>query len=133
MSMTDPIADMLTRIRNANAIRRRSVEVPLSKVKVGIAEALKRSGYISDYKVLEGAPVERRIQIALKYGPDGDFVINEIQRFSKPGRRVYRGVMEIPKVLDGLGVAIVSTSRGILNDAEAREQNVGGEILATVW
>lgn len=133
MSMTDPIADMLTRIRNATAIRRAHCDVPLSKVKVGIAEALKRSGFIRDFKVLDGEPKERMIRIDLKYGPDGENVINEITRYSKPGRRVYSGVTDLPQVLNGLGVAIVSTSRGILNDAEAREQNVGGEILAKVW
>ncbi len=133
MSMTDPIADMLTRIRNANSIGRKLVDVPLSKVKVGVAEALKRSGYIRDFRLLDGEPRERLIRIELKYGPDGEHVINEITRYSKPGRRVYSGVSELPKVLNGLGVAIVSTSRGILNDAEAREQNVGGEVLATIW
>ena len=133
MSMTDPIADMLTRVRNANSIGRKNVDVPLSKIKLGIADVLKRSGYIVDFRVLDGEPSERRIRIDLKYGPDGELVINEIQRFSKPGRRVYRGVTELPKVLDGLGIAILSTSRGILNDAEARQNNVGGEVLATVW
>lgn len=133
MSMTDPIADMLTRVRNANAIGRKNVDVPMSKIKVGIADVLKRSGYITDFRVLDGAPSDKRIRIDLKYGPDGEFVINEIKRFSKPGRRVYRGVTDLPRVLDGLGIAILSTSRGILNDAEARQNNVGGEILATVW
>ena len=133
MSMTDPIADMLTRIRNANAIQRAVVDVPLSNVKVGIAETLKRTGFIADFKVLDGLPKERQIRISLKYGPDGEFVINEIKRYSKPGRRVYRGVTAIPVVLNGLGVAIVSTSRGVLSDVEARENNVGGEVLATVW
>ncbi|MCB9831890.1 MAG: 30S ribosomal protein S8 [Planctomycetes bacterium] len=133
MSMTDPIADMLTRIRNANSIGRKQVDVPTSKVKIGIAEALKRSGYIRDFRLLDGAPNERVIRIDLKYGPDGENVINHITRYSKPGRRVYSGVSDLPRPLNGLGVAIVSTSRGILNDAEAREQNVGGEILATIW
>ena len=133
MSCTDPIADMLTRIRNANAIGRAQVDVPLSKVKVGIAEALKRSGYIRDFRLLDGEPRERMIRIDLKYGPDGENVINEITRYSKPGRRVYSGATDLPRVLNGLGVAIVSTSRGILNDTEARDQNVGGEILATIW
>ena len=133
MSMTDPIADMLTRIRNANAIRRHTVDVPLSKIKVGIADVLKRSGFIHDFRILEGRPKERRIRIDLKYGAGGEFVINEIQRFSKPGRRVYRGVGQLPRVLDGLGIAIVSTSSGVMNDTEARAANMGGEVLATVW
>ena len=133
MSMTDPIADMLTRIRNANSIRRGAVDVPASKIKIGIADALKRCGYIGDYRLLEGEPSERSIRIDLKYGPDGEHVINEIRRFSKPGRRVYSGVREIPKVLNGLGVCILSTSKGILSDTEARDQNIGGEVLATVW
>ena len=133
MSMTDPIADMLTRIRNANGIRRNTVDIPQSKIKVGIADVLKRSGYIRDYRVLEGAPKDRAIRIDLKYGDGGEFVINEIQRFSRPGCRVYRKVGDLPKVLNGLGICIISTSVGILNDTEAREKNVGGEILATVW
>lgn len=133
MSMTDPIADMLTRIRNANVIRRPAVDIPLSKVKLGIAEVLKRSGYINDFHVVEGDPKDRAIRIDLKYGPDGEFLINEIKRTSKPGRRVYSGVKEIPTILDGLGISIISTSHGVLNDAEARAKNVGGEVLATVW
>ena len=133
MSMTDPIADMLTRIRNANAIRRRHVDIPLSKIKVGVADVLKRSGFVNDYRVLDGRPVERMIRIDLKYGQDGEKVINEIQRFSKPGRRMYRAVSELPEVLNGLGICIVSTSQGVLSDTEAREKNTGGEVLATVW
>lgn len=133
MSMTDPIADMLTRIRNATQIKRARVDVPLSRIKLGIADVLKRSGYIKDFKVLEGAPCERVIRIDLKYGPDGEHIINEITRASMPGRRVYRGVTTFPKVLNGMGICILSTSKGILNDTEARAQNVGGELLATVW
>ena len=134
MSMTDPIADMLTRIRNANSIRRKLVDIPLSKVKLGIADALKRAGYISDFRVLEGEePYKKTLRLELKYGPDGENVINEIQRLSSPGRRVYRGVDDLPKVLNGLGVCILSTSNGILCDAEARAKNVGGEVLATIW
>ncbi|MEZ6195998.1 MAG: 30S ribosomal protein S8 [Planctomycetota bacterium] len=133
MSMTDPIADMLTRIRNANAIRRRQVDVPLSKLKVGVADVLKRSGYIKDYRLLDGAPKDRMIRLELKYGEDGELVINEIKRFSSPGRRVYRGVNELPQVLNGLGICILSTSQGVLSDAEARDKNTGGEVLATVW
>jgi len=131
--MTDPIADMLTRIRNANQIKRARVDVPLSRIKLGIADVLKRSGFIKDFKVLEGAPSERVIRIDLKYGPDGEFVINEITRASMPGRRVYRGVTGLPKIVNGMGICILSTSKGILSDSEARTQNVGGELIATVW
>lgn len=133
MSMTDPIADMLTRIRNANAIKRKTVDVPLSKIKIGIADAMKRCGYIRDYRVLEGEPCERVIRIDLKYGPDGEFVINDIQRRSKPGCRVYNGAREVRPVQSGLGVSILSTSQGIMSDSEARQKNVGGEVLATIW
>lgn len=133
MSMTDPIADMLTRIRNANAIKRQRVDVPHSRIKLGLAEAMKRSGYIKDFKVLEGEPSERTIRIDLKYGPDGQQVITTITRESSPGCRVYRGVGDLPRVLNGMGVCILSTSKGILSDAEARAQNVGGELLATIW
>ena len=133
MSMTDPIADMLTRVRNAVAIRRRTVDVPHSKLKVSVADVLKRSGYVADFRVLDGAPKDRLIRIDLKYGDDGELVINEIKRFSKPGRRVYRGAKDLPRVLNGLGICIVSTSQGVLNDSEAREKNAGGEVLATVW
>jgi small subunit ribosomal protein S8 len=94
---------------------------------------LKRSGYINDFKVIEGEPKDRKIRITLRYGPDGEFVINEIRRYSKPGRRVYGGVKELPRVLDGLGICILSTSQGIMNDSEARSANMGGEFLATVW
>jgi len=132
MSMTDPIADLLTRIRNANTIRMPHVDIPASRVKRGIVEVLKQQGYIRDYRVIEDG-VQGSIRVYLKYGPDGEFVINSIQRVSKPGRRVYKGVEEIPKVLDGLGIAILSTSKGILADNDARTGRVGGEVLAEVW
>lgn len=132
MSMTDPIADLLTRIRNANAIKRAQVDIPASNIKRGIAEVLKREGFIRDYRLIEGDH-QATLRVYLKYGPDGEFVINKINRVSKPGRRVYRGLKEVPKVLNGLGIAILSTSRGVLSDTEAREKGVGGEILAEVW
>lgn len=132
MSMTDPIADMLTRIRNSNTIRQPHVDVPHSKIKMGVADALKRSGFIRDWKVIEDGS-QGTLRVYLKYGPEGEFVINRINRISKPGRRIYRGVEELPKVLNGLGIAILTTSKGILSDAEARNQRLGGEILAEVW
>lgn len=131
MTMTDPIADMLTRIRNGNTIRRAAVEVPASKVKVGIAEALKREGFIADFnQVAEG--YQGRIEIKLKYGPDGAGVIKEIKRVSKPSCRVYRAAKEIKKVLNGFGAEIYSTTAGILSDRECREKKVGGEVLLMV-
>jgi len=132
MSMSDPIADMLTRIRNANAIRLESVDIPASNLKRGIAEVLHRNGYIREWRLLEDG-CQGTLRVFLKYGPDGEFVISRLQRVSSPGRRVYRGVEDMPKVLDGLGTAILSTSRGILSDHEARTQRVGGEVLAEVW
>lgn len=132
MSMSDPIADMLTRIRNANAIKLETVDIPASTLKRGIAEVLHRNGFIREWRMLESG-AQGTLRVFLKYGPDGEFVINRIQRVSTPGRRVYRGVADMPKILDGLGVAIVSTSRGILSDNEARTQRLGGEVLAEVW
>ncbi|MFH1550499.1 MAG: 30S ribosomal protein S8 [Planctomycetota bacterium] len=132
MSHTDPIADMLTRIRNANCIKREKVEVFNSKTNYGIAEVLKREGFINDFEI---TPYKNqgKIVIALKYGPDGELVINQIKRESKPGCRVYKASGEIEKVLGGRGVAIVSTSKGILSDRECREVHAGGEFLCTVW
>jgi small subunit ribosomal protein S8 len=132
MSMTDPIADMLTRIRNANRIRLPHVDVPASNLKRGIADVLKRAGFISDFRLVEDSH-QGSLRVFLKYGPDGEHVISRINRVSKPGRRVYRRVEELPRVLNGLGIAIVSTSRGILSDQDARQARVGGEILAEVW
>jgi small subunit ribosomal protein S8 len=131
MSMTDPIADMLTRIRNAVAIERPRVDMPLSRVKKGIAEILKKEGFISEYQMLEDArpPI---LRVHLKYGPDGEKVINRIERVSKPGRRRYAGVSEIPRVLNGMGITVVSTSRGIMSDRECRQLHVGGELLCRV-
>jgi small subunit ribosomal protein S8 len=132
MSMTDPIADMLTRIRNANAIGHKTVKIPCSKLKIGIAEALKREGFLQDFEVLEDTR-QNMLKVTLKYGPDGEKIINVIQRESKPGCRKYRGVAEVKPVLAGVGVAIYTTSKGVLSDRECREQKVGGEYLCTVY
>ena len=130
--MTDPIADMLTRIRNAVRIERPNVDVPASKVKRGLAEVLKREGYIWDWKESEEDrfPV---IHIDLKYGPNGERVIRHIKRVSKPGRRVYNGATQLRPILNGLGISIVSTSRGVISVREARQQNLGGEVLCEEW
>jgi small subunit ribosomal protein S8 len=129
--MTDPIADMLTRIRNAAAIDRRRVDIPLSRVKKGIAEILKREGFITDYQVLDEM-VPSCLRVHLKYGPDGEKLINRIERMSKPGRRRYAGVHEIPRIMNGMGMVIVSTSHGILSDRDCRRLHVGGELLCSV-
>lgn len=129
--MTDPIADMLTRIRNAVAIERPSVDIPASHEKVGVAQVLQREGYIWDFEVVEERPV-RVLRINLKYGPNGERVIQEIKRVSKPGRRVYRKAKDIPVVLQGLGISVVSTSQGILSNREAKEKGIGGEVLCSV-
>ena len=130
--MTDPIADMLTRIRNAVSVERPQVEMPVSKVKKGVAEVLKREGYIWDWECEEGKPVGS-LRIELKYGPSGEKVIRKIRRISKPGCRVYRGAKDLRPVLNGLGISIVSTSRGVMSDREARQQKIGGEVLCEVW
>ena len=134
MSMTDPIADMLTRIRNGITARHDRVEMPASKLKVEIARILKSEGFISNYKVVEddGRP-SSLLRVYLKYSDDGEPVIHGIERVSRPGRRVYRGKEEIPRVLGGLGLAIVSTSKGVLSGAEAARTGVGGEVLCQVW
>jgi small subunit ribosomal protein S8 len=129
--MTDPIADMLTRIRNAVAIERPSVDIPASHEKVGVAQVLQREGYIWDFEVIEERPV-RVLRINLKYGPNGERVIQEIKRVSKPGRRVYRKAKDIPVVLQGLGISVVSTSQGIISNREAKEKGIGGEVLCSV-
>ena len=132
MSMSDPLADMLTRIRNAVMVKFDSVEMPKSSVKVNIAKVLKDEGYILGYSVNDEGP-QGTLTIDLKYGPSGEPVITGIKRVSKPGLRQYTKAGAIPKVLNGLGVAIVSTSKGIVADRVAREQNTGGEILCEVW
>ncbi|MBR9803436.1 MAG: 30S ribosomal protein S8 [Rubinisphaera brasiliensis] len=130
--MTDPVADMLTRIRNAIAIERPIVDMPSSRLKEGIADVLKREGYIWNYEVLEQAP-QNVLRVQLKYGPNGERVIQKLVRFSKPGRRQYSGVKETPDVMQGMGICILSTSKGVLSNREAKAKGVGGEILCTVW
>lgn len=130
--MTDPIADMLTRIRNAIRIEQPVVQMPASKVKKGIADVLKREGYIWDWKEIEAEPFHL-IELELKFGPNGERVIRSIKRVSKPGCRVYSGSRDLKPILNGLGISIVSSSRGVLSDREARKRNVGGEVLCEVW
>src|SRR5690625_1022400 len=132
MVMTDPIADMLTRIRNANTVKHEKLELPASKLKKDIADILKREGFVKDYEVIEDNK-QGILRIFLKYGANDEQVITGIKRISKPGRRVYAKADEVPRVLNGLGIAIVSTSKGVLSDKEARAQAVGGEILAYIW
>lgn len=132
MVMTDPIADMLTRIRNANVVRHPQLELPASKLKTEIADILKREGYIRDYEVMEDNK-QGVLRIYLKYGANNERVITGLKRISKPGLRVYAKADEVPRVLNGLGTAIVSTSKGVLSDREARAQSVGGEVLAYIW
>ena len=132
MQITDPIADMLTRIRNANSSKHESVSVPCSKLRIEIAKILDKEGYIAGYEVIEDE-IQGMIKINLKYGPGKQKVITGLKRVSKPGLRVYASKENLPKVLKGLGIAIISTSKGIMTDREARKQNVGGEVLAFVW
>ena len=131
MNNQDPIADMLTRIRNANRVGRRLVQVPKSKICTGIAQVLKDEGYIEDFDVIDDDR-QGLIRIRLKYSSTGSKVIHELDRQSKPGCRVYRKVDDLPKVLNGMGIAVVSTSKGVMSDRKAREANVGGELLCTV-
>jgi small subunit ribosomal protein S8 len=132
MVMTDPIADMLTRIRNANMLRHENLEVPASKMKREIAEILKREGFIRDVEYIEDNK-QGILRIFLKYGPNNERVITGLKRISKPGLRVYVKAIEVPRVLNGLGIAILSTSQGILTDKEARQKGTGGEVIAYVW
>ncbi|APP02447.1 30S ribosomal protein S8 [Lactobacillus delbrueckii] len=132
MVLTDPIADFLTRIRNANMAKHDSVEIPASNIKKSLAEILKQEGFIRDYEVTEDGK-QGVIKITLKYGPNGERVISGLKRISKPGLRNYVSADNLPKVLNGLGIAIVSTSAGILTDKEAREKKVGGEVITYVW
>jgi len=131
--MTDPISDMLTRIRNANAAMKDEVTMPSSKQKVALAEILKREGYISDFQVLDNAGPTKQLKIGLKYSDDRQRTISGIKRVSTPGLRVYRAATEVPRVLGGLGVAVLSTSQGLMTDREARQRNVGGEVMCFVW
>ena len=130
--MTDPVADLLTRVRNANSAYHETISLPHSKLKAGIAEILKSEGYIADWSV-EDARVGKTLNLALKYGPNRERSIAGVRRVSKPGLRVYAGADELPQVLRGLGIAIVSTSKGVMTDKKAREAHVGGEVLAFVW
>lgn len=132
MLVTDPIADMLTRIRNANTMRYKNVEVPASKMKLEIAKILKEEGFIEDFKSEKGDK-ENMLVLTLKYGPNKKRVITGLKRISKPGLRVYAKVDEIPRVLNGLGIAIVSTPKGVMTDKKARQNCVGGEVLAYIW
>ncbi|WNF37010.1 30S ribosomal protein S8 [Bacillaceae bacterium IKA-2] len=132
MVMTDPIADMLTRIRNANIVRHEKLELPASNLKKEVAEILKREGFIREVEYIEDNK-QGIIRIFLKYGANNERVITGLKRISKPGLRVFAKAIEVPRVLGGLGIAIVSTSNGILTDKEARQQQMGGEILAYVW
>ena len=130
--MTDPIADMLTRIRNANSTGKKNVDMPASRIKVGIAEILKEEGFIGGYAVEEKRP-QSTLVLDLKYGPDGEQVIRHIERVSKPGRRVYSSAKALQPVLRGQGISILSTPRGVVSDRTARRDNVGGEVLAKVY
>lgn len=132
MVMTDPIADMLTRIRNANMVRHEKLEVPASTLKKEVADILKREGFVRDYEFVEDDK-QGILRIFLKYGANNERVISGLKRISKPGLRVYAKADELPRVLNGLGVAVVSTSHGVLTDKEARQQAIGGEVLAYVW
>ncbi len=147
--MTDPIADMLTRLRNASVIERPAVEMPATKLKAAIAKVLRDEGFIIDYQVghytsddqghkvfdpnSDFAKPKSVLRVYLKYGPEGERVVRHLQRVSRPGCRVYRRADQIKKVLDGLGISIISTSKGVMSDRQARQQNLGGEILCTVW
>ena len=132
MTMSDPIADMLTRIRNANMVRHEKLEVPASNMKKEIAEILKREGFVRDVEYVKDSK-QGIIRIFLKYGQNNERVITGLKRISKPGLRVYAKTNEVPKVLNGLGIALVSTSHGVLTDKEARAKQVGGEVVAYVW
>ena len=132
INVTDPIADMLTRIRNAQTVKKTSVSVPASAMKRAIAEILKEEGFIADFEEKSEGSI-KNIVITLKYGPRGEKVISGLKRISTPGLRVYANASELPRVLNGLGIAIISTSKGVMTDKSARNQNIGGEVLAYVW
>jgi small subunit ribosomal protein S8 len=130
--MSDPLADMLTRIRNAGMVRYETVNVPMSNLKIGVAKALREEGYIDDYQIIEDNK-QGILRIELKYGPHDEMVISGIRRVSKPGLRKYVKADDIPKVLSGLGISVLSTSKGIITDREARRLRIGGEILCEAW
>jgi len=132
VNVTDPVADLLTRIRNANSIRKRTLKMPYSSLKKNILRVLKEQGFIADYiPEMEGQKAVLRVE--LKYGPDGELVLQHLQRVSKPGRRVYSGVRDLPNVLNGLGIAVLSTPKGVMSNLEAKKLSVGGEVLCEVW
>ncbi len=130
--MTDPISDMLTRMRNAVSVEKDAVEMPASKQKANIADTLLREGFIEDYRVSGKGP-KKLLKIYLKYGPHGEHLINRLERISKPGRRIYRSAEDMPHVANGLGIVVVSTSHGILSDRQCRSKNVGGELICSVF
>lgn len=130
--LTDPIADMLTRIRNAVRVERQHVDVPTSKVKRGLADVLKREGFIWDWQEVDGQPV-KQLRLELKYGPSGEHVIQHVKRISTPGRRVYRRAVEMRPILGGMGICVISTSGGVISDREARQKNIGGEVLCEIY
>jgi small subunit ribosomal protein S8 len=130
--LSDPIADMLTRIRNAIRVERQHVDVPASKVKRGLAEVLKREGFIWDWQEVPAEPMTQ-LRLELKYGPNGEHVIQNIRRISKPGKRVYRKATDLRPILNGLGICVISTSGGVISDREARQKNVGGEVLCEIY
>ena len=132
MIVTDPIADMLTRMRNGLSAKHKSVSVPVSKMKLAIAKLLLEEGFIASYQV-EGEGTNANIVIEFKFGPNGEKVINGLRRISKPGLRIYASAQDLPQVINGLGIAIVSTNKGLMTDKQARQENVGGEVLAFVW
>jgi small subunit ribosomal protein S8 len=133
MTMTDPIADMLSRIRNATTAHHEVVQIPSSKIKIGIADILKREGYIKDFNIERAADSSPQLKIELKYGPNRERTILGLKRISKPGLRIYAQRDEVPRVLGGLGIAIISTSNGLLTDKQAKKARVGGEVLCFVW
>ncbi len=132
MSMTDPIADMLTRIRNGNLAKQDKVDIPASNFKAGIAKVLKNEGYIKNSKIIKDRK-QGLLRVYLKYGPKNERTIEGIKRVSKPGRRIYSGFEEIPKIRGGLGIMIISTSKGIMTDREARKKKMGGELICSIW
>jgi small subunit ribosomal protein S8 len=132
MSLSDPIADMLTRIRNGVTVKARSVMVKRNKICVNIAKVLKEEGFIEEYDLIDDNR-QGMIRVMLKYGPNGEKVIQKLERVSKPGCRAYRGVSELPRILDGMGIAVVSTSKGVMSDRQARKMNIGGELICTVY
>jgi small subunit ribosomal protein S8 len=133
MSMTDPVADLLTRIRNALRARKERLDVPHSNLKEAVVDVLVREGFLLDRQVVEVDKAHKVMRVRLKYGPDGEKVLSHIERVSSPGCRVYKGAAELPKVQGGLGIAVVSTSKGLMSDREARTKKLGGEVLAAIW